>query len=494
MIRGISAVAAAAVLASVGLSSAAGQPLSFRLESSDQAFTPVHSYVEAEFGDEVLVFTGITGFGLHTISSPKGPEPIFQTAADYNQGVIVADRATGTVTTASLAHLPESIRFPLLVTNASAFQRGDTLYIYGGYGPLLDESDVVTKAFVTAVDLAAVSAAVGAGEPIPASAFTVTACESARSTGAEIFKLDEGRFVLYGGKEFTGDYPGHTFERYSTEAFVFDLDVSADDPVQVIGEADPFVTTVMQRRDLNGQAATVKDAMGNLTHGFIVTGGVFRFAAIYFDTPVSWMDGDTFAEEDTSVSIKMNMYHSPSASFFSESSGQNRIVLFGGITAFDSVESSMPNFFNPWSDTITENVFDGTTFVEERALGNTPLPIVNGKLIVREDLPKAANGQLLLDELPPNEIRLGSIWGGIHAAEPANEPETWASGDVLDVYVVKGVRGDLTGNGVTDAADLATLIGQWGASGVTSDLNWDGEVNAADLAVFISYWGRDFPG
>jgi hypothetical protein len=478
----------------LGAPAATAQPLSFRLEASDQAFTPVHSYVKGELGDQLLFFSGISGFGLHAISQPDGPAPIFQAAADYNQSVLVADRSDGSYVAAPTDHLPETTRYHLLSTNASAFQRGDTLYIYGGYGPTLDESDVLTKAFVTAIDLVAVRDAVEAGQPVPTSAFVTTPCPAAHATGAEIFKLDSDRFVFYGGKIFEGDYPGHTYEEYKSDAYVFDLSVSASAPVQTISEEDSFVQTVMRRRDLNGQVATVKDDQGNLTRGFIVTGGVFRFSATYFDTPVSWMDGDVYAKEDTTVSIKMNLYHSPSASFFDESSGENRIVLFGGITAFDSIDAPVANFFLPWSDTVTENVFDGTQFVEERAIGNTPLPIVNGKLVKRTDLPKAENGQILIDQLPPNEIRFGSIWGGIHAAEPANEPATWASGDVLDVYIVKGVRGDLTGNGVTDAADLATLIGNWGAGGVTSDLNWDGVVDATDLATLIGYWGRDVPG
>jgi len=51
-----------------------------------------------------------------------------------------------------------------------------------------------------------------------------------------------------------------------------------------------------------------------------------------------------------------------------------------------------------------------------------------------------------------------------------------------------GIVGDLNGDGVVNAADLAILLGQWGGSG-NADLNNDGVVNAADLAILLGAWG-----
>ena len=233
----------------------------------------------------------------------------------------------------------------------------------------------------------------------------------------------------------------------------------------MVEEEDEFTPTVMQRRDLNGAEAMVSDGKGGLDSGFIVTGGVFKFGGTYYDTPVSWVEGDAFAQEDTTVQIKMNLYHGPRLSFYSDAAGVNRIVLFGGIAAFDSVDSTSPNFFLPWSDTISENEFDGVTFVEEREIGSMPNPITNGELVPEETLPKAENGQILFDELPPSEILYGKVWGGVYAAEAANETTTWASGEVLEVYGVKGVRGDISGNGETDSGDLGMLLAGWGGAG-----------------------------
>ncbi len=48
---------------------------------------------------------------------------------------------------------------------------------------------------------------------------------------------------------------------------------------------------------------------------------------------------------------------------------------------------------------------------------------------------------------------------------------------------------DLNGDGVTNAADLAQLLGSWGPSGGPADFNHDGVVNASDLAQLLGSWG-----
>jgi len=50
-------------------------------------------------------------------------------------------------------------------------------------------------------------------------------------------------------------------------------------------------------------------------------------------------------------------------------------------------------------------------------------------------------------------------------------------------------RGDLDGDGLVGAADLATLLSGWGQTGVIADLDLDGSVGAADLAILLSAWG-----
>ena len=48
---------------------------------------------------------------------------------------------------------------------------------------------------------------------------------------------------------------------------------------------------------------------------------------------------------------------------------------------------------------------------------------------------------------------------------------------------------DLDANGDVGAADLATLLAQWGALGGQADLDGNGEVGASDIAIILSAWG-----
>ena len=64
----------------------------------------------------------------------------------------------------------------------------------------------------------------------------------------------------------------------------------------------------------------------------------------------------------------------------------------------------------------------------------------------------------------------------------------------LDDFVLEFVPAeaspDLDGNGTVNGADLAILLGAWGAcEGCPADLDANGQVNGADLAVLLGAWG-----
>ena len=50
-------------------------------------------------------------------------------------------------------------------------------------------------------------------------------------------------------------------------------------------------------------------------------------------------------------------------------------------------------------------------------------------------------------------------------------------------------RSDLTGDGLVNGSDLATLLAKWGVDSFEADLNGDGIVNGEDLARMLSDWG-----
>ena len=68
--------------------------------------------------------------------------------------------------------------------------------------------------------------------------------------------------------------------------------------------------------------------------------------------------------------------------------------------------------------------------------------------------------------------------------------ELFLRGLALDLTADEECTGNINGDGQTDAADLALLLGAWGPNpGNPADLNNDGDVNAADLSLLLGAWG-----
>ncbi len=61
--------------------------------------------------------------------------------------------------------------------------------------------------------------------------------------------------------------------------------------------------------------------------------------------------------------------------------------------------------------------------------------------------------------------------------------------DALPALVEIPCAGDLTGDGVTNGADLGLVLGEWGGSGLVGDVNRDGIIDAADLGIVLGSWG-----
>ena len=122
-------------------------------------------------------------------------------------------------------------------------------------------------------------------------------------------------------------------------------------------------------------------------------------------------------------------------------------------------------------------------------IGNTPLPFTNTHLLLKSNIPSNGNGQVLLDDMPHNEVLIGRIYGGLFGQEASASPVTFASSTVYNVYMKVGVPGDVNKDGVVNFADLNAILGQFGQPGF-ADLNLDGVVNFADLNTVLLNFGR----
>jgi hypothetical protein len=91
-----------------------------------------------------------------------------------------------------------------------------------------------------------------------------------------------------------------------------------------------------------------------------------------------------------------------------------------------------------------------------------------------------------LDDLSDELGDYGVFWNS-----DTLEGIVWARLNYATEFMVRlGCTGDLNGDSVINAADLALLLGAWGASaGNLADINADGTVDAADLALLLGSWG-----
>ncbi|MDC0429510.1 dockerin type I domain-containing protein, partial [Phycisphaerales bacterium] len=99
-----------------------------------------------------------------------------------------------------------------------------------------------------------------------------------------------------------------------------------------------------------------------------------------------------------------------------------------------------------------------------------------------------------------DQCSLSRIWGGIHP--PADDipgrlmglvigPQAWDL--AVEHFNGSGCPEDINGDGIVNAADLGSLIGNWGCKGpdCVADVNQDGIVNSADLGLVIGAWNQD---
>jgi hypothetical protein len=73
--------------------------------------------------------------------------------------------------------------------------------------------------------------------------------------------------------------------------------------------------------------------------------------------------------------------------------------------------------------------------------------------------------------------------------------ECGRSASDTQLVTVNVVYGDLSGNGIVDAPDLAVALNSWGTANAagTGDVDGDGTINAKDIATLLNNWGSTTP-
>jgi hypothetical protein len=137
----------------------------------------------------------------------------------------------------------------------------------------------------------------------------------------------------------------------------------------------------------------------------------------------------------------------------------------------------------------TGNVLAGSIKVSQPAVGGTwYAPAVGESFIALVAPPGSLTGSF-------TNQPISSIPGASFRWQVDVQTGEVASVVRLTVAEVVPCPADLSGDGAVDAADLAILLGGWGAcGGCAADLDGDGMVAAADLAILLGSWGGCLDG
>jgi hypothetical protein len=129
----------------------------------------------------------------------------------------------------------------------------------------------------------------------------------------------------------------------------------------------------------------------------------------------------------------------------------------------------------------------GSTPLLDRVVANGPVTL-GGTLVVQREV--------FLSPLEGTRVRIidgaTSVAGAFERIESPPLPGglRWITvGEPGGVDLIAAREGDLNGDGVVDASDLARLIGAWGQADASADFDGDGEVGPSDLAALIGAWG-----
>lgn len=401
----------------------------------------VHSFACGQQGTEWLLLGGRTD-GLHQ----RQPFAAFQAAANNTMAHVV-DPYTGEVWSRSISSLPAAIYEQLQSTNLESHQRGNTLYIIGGYGYSATAGDHITHSKLTAVDVPGAIAAIKNGSALGPHFRQLSDSRMAVAGGYVGFLNDE--FYLVGGQRFMGRYnpmgpnfgPGF-IQEYTNAIRRFRIE---DDGTSfaIAGFTETVDTAELHRRDFN----LIPQIFPNGEQGFTAFSGVFQYTS---DIP--WLNTvDITPSGYTVVPVfeqLLNQYHTAHLPAYSTSSNKMSTVFFGGIGRYyyDANGQLWDDVNVPFVNTISRVVRSANGNMVETAIGSMPALLGSGaEFITAPGVPTSSSDIIDLDQLEGDTVLAGHIVGGIKSSAANifftnNGTQSEASTRVFKVLLVRDIN------------------------------------------------------
>jgi hypothetical protein len=418
------------------LSHSQTSPFSIHIESlTVQGLGGLQAYAAGQHNGKWLIIGGRLD-GLHR----RQPWAAFDVAGNNNQ-LIVVDPVSLQQWTASISSLPIALQEQLSSTNMEFHQRGDYLYIIGGYGFNAASNSKMTFAYLTAVDVPSVINAIVNVAPLDSHFRQISDPEFAVAGGH--LKMINNTFYLVGGNKFDGDYNpmGHsTYTQVYTDAIrkfqVFDDGIALN-----VTHLTPTVDAVnFHRRDYNA----VPQILPNGEEGITVFSGVFQPTIDLPYLNAVTIDSATYAV-DNNFQQYYNHYHCGVLPIYSQQSNEMHNIFFGGIAQYYDDNGLLVQDNNvPFVNTIARVTRDANGAMAEYKLP-VEMPALLGagaEFIPVPSVPAYDNEVLKFDDFTTDTALVGYIFGGISSTAPNifftnTGSQSSASNEIFKVYVIK---------------------------------------------------------
>jgi len=376
----------------------------------------IHSFSFGKTSDGKWVVIGGRIDGLHQ----RQPFEAFQ-ENDNNKRIYVIDPVANQTWSTSISILQTSLFEQLQSTNQEFYQRGNTLYIMGGYGFSATRNDHITYANLTAIDVDGVANAVVNNTSI-VSFFRQITNTNLAVTGGQLGLLNNV-FYLCGGQYFEGRYnpmgpnsgPGF-IQNYTDEIRTFEIsdDGSNFSIVNYYAQND---TNNLHRRDYNMTPQIFPDG----TEGFTMFSGVFQHTV-----NLPWLNTVDVTASGYAVNTDFNQYlsqyHSAKIPVYDTSNNVMHTLFFGGMSQYklDANDNLIQDDNVPFVKTISKvSRFSDGSMVESSLDIEMPTLLGSGS----EFIPLDNNSNYLTDQIVDlNNLQegvtlVGYIFGGIESTQ-----------------------------------------------------------------------------
>ena len=405
----------------------------------------VHSYSWGKTSDGKWIIFGGRIDGLHQ----RQPFAAFQ-ENDNNKSVYVIDPIANQTWSTSLSVLQASLFEQLQSTNQEFVQRGNTLYIIGGYGYSTTANDHVTYDKLTAVDVDGLANAVINNTDIT-SFFRQIANTNLAVTGGHLGLLNDV-FYLCGGQYFEGRYnpmgPDHGpgfIQNYTDEIRTFEISDDGTN-LSIVNYTAQNDTNNLHRRDYNMAPQIFPDG----TEGFTMFSGVFQHTV---DLP--WLNTVDVTSSGYTVNNTFNQYlsqyHSAKIPIFDTSNNIMHTLFFGGMSQYklDANDNLIQDDNVPFVKTISKvSRFSDGSMIESSLDIEMPTLLGSGAEFIplESGTNFSVNGILEINNLPDGITQIGYIFGGIESTQENiffinNGTQSSASNLAFKVFINKSTLG-----------------------------------------------------